>query len=112
MGMRFDQLQFDFDRALGRLPDRHRVVLAYDTPSARRRRKFARTALSYAERVQQSVYEADLTETQLKLLTRTLAGLASDEDDIRLYPQCARCAAMRLWIGKARPPSELLLVVA
>ncbi len=91
---------------------RHRVVLAYDTPSARRRRKFARTALSYATRVQQSVYEAELTDIQLRLLSRTLGTLACDEDDIRLYPQCARCASMRACIGKAVAPTGLLLVVA
>lgn len=106
------QLRLDLDLTPTAPIGRHRVILAYDTPSARRRRKFARTALSYATRVQQSVYEAELTDVQLRLLSRTLSHLSCDEDDIRLYPQCTRCAAMRACIGKAIAPTGLLLVVA
>ena len=111
--MRFDQLQLNFDFPAAPGLDRHRVVIAYDTPCARRRRKFARTALSYATRVQQSVYEAELTEAQLRLLARTLGSISNAAlDDIRLYPQCARCAALRQFLGKAMPIPRPMLVVA
>ena len=113
MGMRYDQLDLNFDfNDLADL-DRHRIVIAYDTPSNKRRRKLARTALSYADRVQQSVFEAYLTDVQLRILARTLTTISNpDEDDIRIYPQCARCASLRQLIGKAMPTLAPLLVVA
>ena len=105
------QLNFDFSELPGL--DRHTVVIAYDTPSNRRRRKFARAALSYADRVQKSVYEAALTDAQLRVLARTLASLADPTaDDIRVYPQCSRCAGLSIRLGKALPPSPQSLVVA
>lgn len=88
-------------------------MIAYDTPSNKRRRKLARVALSYAERVQRSVYEAALTDAQLRVLTRTLGSVADlGADDIRLYPQCSRCAALSIRLGKAMPPALPVLVVA
>lgn len=88
-------------------------MIAYDTPSNRRRRKFARAALSYADRVQRSVYEAALTDAQLRVLTRTLGSIADlTADDIRLYPQCSRCAGLSVRLGKALPPTPQSLVVA
>ena len=70
-------------------------------------------ALSYADRVQQSVFEAYLTDIQLRILARTLTTISNpDEDDIRIYPQCARCASLRQLIGKAMPTLAPLLVVA
>lgn len=94
------QLDLPFDISASPGLERHRVVIAYDTPSDRRRRKLARCALSYAERVQQSVFEAMLTDAQVRVLTRSLLVLADQaEDDIRLYPQCQRCAGMRAVLG-------------
>jgi len=91
----------------------HRIIIAYDTPSARRRRKLARTSLSYAERVQQSVYEADLSDVQLRLLSLTLGSIIDPaEDDVCLYPQCMRCAALSRRLGKARSIAPPCLVVA
>lgn len=93
--------------------DRHRIVIAYDTPSDRRRRKLARCAESYASRVQQSVFEANLDDTQLRLFVRVLASIVdAGEDDVRLYPQCVRCAAARQLIGRAKPATAPSLVVA
>ena len=44
---------------------------------------------------------------------RTLTTISNpDEDDIRIYPQCARCASLRQLIGKAMPTLAPLLVVA
>jgi CRISPR-associated protein Cas2 len=111
--MRLDQLQLDFDFSNSPGLDRHTVVIAYDTPSNRRRRKLARVALSYADRVQRSVYEASLTDAQLRVLVRSLGSVADlGADDIRLFPQCTRCAALSLRLGKARPPAAPCLVVA
>ena len=111
--MRFDHFQLNFDLSQAAGLDRHRIVIAYDTPNNKRRRLFARTALSYATRVQQSVYEAELTEQQLRLLASCLRSIADAElDDVRVYPQCARCASLRQFLGKAAPAPRPVLVVA
>jgi len=111
--MRPQQLVLDFDLSNSPAIERHRIVIAYDTPSTRRRRKLARCALSYADRIQQSVYEAELTDAQVRVLERSLAALAvAGEDDVRLYPQCARCAAMRVVIGAPAPRPTPRLIVA
>ena len=111
--MYFNQLELNFDISQSPGIERHRIVIAYDTPCNKRRRKLARAALSYATRVQQSVYEAELTEAQLRVFARTLTSISDDElDDIRLYPQCTRCADLRQFLGRARPAAQPLLVVA
>lgn len=100
------QLDFEFSSASG--IDRHRIIIAYDTPDNRRRRRLARCARSYGDRVQQSVFEANLTDAQVRILSRTLASISvPGEDDIRLYPQCARCAALRQIIGAKVEPASL-----
>lgn len=105
------RLTFDFSSLIP--VDRHRIVVAYDTPSDRRRRQFAKIALGYTQRVQKSVYEAELTDTQARILAKVLASVAhTGEDDIRIYPQCGRCAAMRSMLGKAMPVAGPRLVVA
>ena len=111
--MRYDQFELNFDISEHPGIDRHRIVIAYDTPDHSRRRKMAKMAVSYATRVQKSVYEAMLTDAQLRILAGGMARIAdAEEDDIRLYPQCARCMELRKLIGKAMPPASPILIVA
>ena len=56
--MRFDQFQLNFDLSQAAGLDRHRIVIAYDTPNNKRRRLFARTALSYARQANRGSIEA------------------------------------------------------
>ena len=106
-------MQFNFDFSESPQLDRHQIVLAYDIPNDRRRRKIARIALSYASRVQRSVFEAHLTDAQARVLARTLQSVVDpSEDDIRLYPQCMRCASLRTMLGLARPTLAPMLIVA
>lgn len=106
-------MQFNFDFSELAQLARHQIVIAYDTPNDRRRRKFAKIALSYASRVQQSVFEAHLTDAQARVLARTFARVIDPtEDDVRLYPQCMRCASMREMLGKAAPALAPMLIVA
>ena len=54
-----------------------------------------------------------LTDAQLRILAGGMARIAdAEEDDIRLYPQCARCMELRKLIGKAMPPASPILIVA
>lgn len=77
-----------------------RVVIAYDVPDARRRRRLARAIVGRTPRIQQSVYEGDLTAEELRALAHELRRLADAADDrVLIAPLCRRCAAQRLWVG-------------
>lgn len=94
-------MQYAFDFSEQPALDRHRIVIAYDTPDNRRRRRLSRVALAYAARVQKSVYECELTDAQLRVLCKTLAlEIDAQEDDVRVYPQCLRCAALSTGLGR------------
>jgi CRISPR-associated protein Cas2 len=62
-------------------------VLAYDVVCDRRRRKVAKIAESYGQRVNDSVFECDLApKARVRLLARLSRAIESDEDAVRLYP--------------------------
>ena len=111
-------MQYAFDFSEQPSLERHRIVIAYDTPDNRRRRRLSRVALAYAARVQKSVYECDLTDAQLRVLCKPLAlEIDTGKDDVRVYPQCRRCAALSTGLGRgaaaARPMTvEPKLVIA
>lgn len=78
----------------------HRVMVAYDTPSNRRRRRLARAIHAYIPRVQQSVYQGEVTDIELRIMLKTVQCIASPEDDrLVVTPLCCRCAAGQVWIG-------------
>jgi CRISPR-associated protein Cas2 len=60
-------------------------VIAYDTPSAKRRRKLAKLLEGYGERLQWSVFECRLQPHQLRLLREGLRRIATAEDSVRLW---------------------------
>lgn len=67
------------------------VLVTYDvaveTPTGQRRlRKVAEACLAYGQRVQQSVFECSLTESQLELLKhRLLQCIDEQQDSLRIY---------------------------
>ena len=67
------------------------VLVCYDvtttTPEGRRRlRRVARVCLDYGQRVQQSVFECTLNETDLtRLRSQLLDEIETREDSLRLY---------------------------
>ncbi len=111
--LNFDQSQIVIDFEKHYLRESHRVVIAYDTPSDRRRRRFVKALNSYATRVQKSVFEAALTDVEARILTKSLRCRAHPtEDDIRIYHQCARCASMQQLLGCASRLEPPMLIVA
>lgn len=69
-------------------------VIAYDTPSAKRRRKLAKLLEGYGERLQWSVFECRLQPHELRRLREGLNRIATGEDSVRLWvvPQRAPAA--------------------
>ena len=68
-------------------------VIAYDSPSNKRRRKLAKLLEGYGERLQWSVFECRLQSHQLKRLRQMLAGIATADDSVRLWSVPQRAAA-------------------
>ena len=60
-------------------------VVAYDSPSNKRRRKLAKLLEGYGERLQWSVFECRLQPHQLRRLRQGLMGIATGEDSVRLW---------------------------
>ena len=60
-------------------------VIAYDSPSNKRRRKLAKLLEGYGERLQMSVFECRLQPHQLARLRQMLARIATADDSVRVW---------------------------
>lgn len=82
-------------------------VIAYDTPSGRRRRKLAELLMGYGQRVQWSVFECRLRRTELhRLRDRLQRLLHASEDSVRLWPIPERSCAQVIRLGRTVPPPD------
>jgi len=88
-------------------------VLAYDIADDRRRARIAKKMESVAERVQGSVFEAYLTDQELKELVKKVNRiLKENEDSLRIYSLCGPCRGKIAIHGKARvtqPPGVRII---
>jgi len=76
-------------------------VIAYDTPSNRRRRKFAQLLEGYGLRVQWSVFECELRAEQLQRLRLRLERLiVAAEDSVRFWPVPERSCQQMIHLGR------------
>ena len=67
-------------------------AISYDIRDDRRRLQVAKVLQDFGERVQLSVFEANLDPEELARLKRRVARhLNLEEDSLRLYPLCAAC---------------------
>lgn len=58
-----------------------RVLIAYDIPEDRRRSSLAKTLAGYGDRVQYSVFVADLTPVRIARLRRSIAKVIEPDED-------------------------------
>lgn len=95
------------------MSERGFYVLAYDIANDRRRAKIARALEAQAERVQESVFEAYLTQNELeKLLRKSLKWMKLEEDSLRIYPLCQACRGKARAVGAGRvtePPGVVIV---
>ncbi len=68
-------------------------VIAYDISNDRRREQAGNLLLDYGDRVQYSVYEAELTPSELQVLRTGLGAILGPDDRLAFYPLCGRCRA-------------------
>lgn len=70
------------------------VVKAYDIVMNRRRNKVVKAVMKYGGRVNLSVFECMLTDSQLEALERELWRLIDPKtDQVVIYPLCLDCYA-------------------
>jgi CRISPR-associated protein Cas2 len=95
------------------MSERSYYVLVYDIVADRRRAKIAKAMESVGQRVQYSVFEAWLTETELqKVLKRVKKVLNEKEDSLRIYRLCEACRpkVQTLGVGQVVEPPGLMIV--
>jgi CRISPR-associated protein Cas2 len=84
-----------------------RWVIAYDSPSNKRRRKLAMLLEGHGVRVQWSVFECRLRPEEFRLLNQRLGRLIQhDADSVRFWPLPATSCARIGHLGKAVATAE------
>lgn len=67
-------------------------MIAYDTPSARRRRRIVKALEQYGRRINYSVYECMLTPSQEARLLREVENIVEKgKDQVAVYRLCVDC---------------------
>lgn len=67
-------------------------AICYDITDDHRRVKVAKVLEGFGDRVQYSVFEANLEQEELDRLRKRVTSILSPEEDLlRIYPLCAGC---------------------
>lgn len=75
------------------------ILISYDVTDDQVRFRLARTLKDFGQRVQKSVFEAEIDEAELTRLRKQLSWVKLDSDDsIRLYRLCEGCVkTVQIW---------------
>lgn len=85
----------------------HTWVVAYDISDDDRRTRVAKHLEGFGERVQLSVFECRLDESELEQLRANVQALTDRrEDRIRWYPLCHGCRSGVKWQGPGGPVTD------
>lgn len=80
-----------------------KYLVAYDVQDDARRGKLAQLLLDYGDRVQYSVFEAELSAAELEVVLRRAGRLIRAADSLRFYPLCAACCGKVRVLGREQP---------
>ena len=84
-----------------------RYVIAYDIADDRRRLRVSKRLESVGERVQGSVFEADLDDRALERLMGQLKKLIDEAaDGVRFYRLCGECVRVVRVVGQSKVVAE------
>ena len=76
------------------------MVVAYDIAHGRRLNRVAKVMKDYGVRVQKSVFEVEVSPAAFaQMRRRTEAELEPEEDGVKYFPLCARCADTLIALG-------------
>jgi CRISPR-associated protein Cas2 len=80
-----------------------RYIISYDIPDTKRRTKIAKILLDFGDRVQYSVFEAELTDDLYrKMHWRLKRYLVEKTDNLKIYRLCGNCAAQSEQLGSGQ----------
>ncbi len=86
-------------------------VISYDIIDDKKRAKVADTLLDFGKRVQDSVFECELTDVYLENLVRKLKKIISPEDSIRIYSLCSQCSKSIRILGVGNITKDEFVVI-
>ena len=87
-------------------------LLTYDMTDNKRRLKLAKLLESVGLRVQGSVFEGWLTDSEIKQIREKCRSLLHTENDsLRIYPICRSCREKMILIGRGTSLPEPGLVI-
>lgn len=79
------------------------MIVAYDIADDKRLLRVAKTMLDYGVRVQKSIFEVDVTPPVFReLKDRVEKIIAWEEDGVKYFPVCERCAGTVEIIGQGQ----------
>lgn len=82
-------------------------LITYDIAEPRRLRQVAKLMEEHGVRLQRSVFECLLTPTDLQRLQRRLEKeIEEEEDGIKFFPLCKRCAQRLTELGPGADPNR------
>lgn len=77
-------------------------MVSYDISDDHRRHRIHKILEGYGERVQYSVFELNLSDSQyIAMMKEALAGIDAKTDSIRFYPLCWECQSVAEHMGNA-----------
>lgn len=84
-----------------------RVVVAYDVSNDGRRARLAAVLATWGDRLQRSVFECSLSESDLEDLLARIPGIIEPSTDaVHVFRQCLPCTEVQEQIGQAIPMME------
>ena len=87
-------------------------VVAYDTPSDKRRARIHKTLSGFGQWTQFSLFECHLTDKQyLQLRQRLDRHLKPEEDSVRFYSLCEGCLGKVQTVGGEKPGDPAVIFV-
>ena len=69
-----------------------RYVIVYDVVDDGKRTRLSNLLQDYGERVQKSVFEADLKKEEVRKILERASAWIEPEDSLRIYPVCENCS--------------------
>lgn len=68
------------------------IIVCYDIPNNKRRSKVAQTLEGFGYRVQESVFECEVSADQFgRMKQKVMKSIEAKEDSVRYYSLCANC---------------------
>lgn len=85
-------------------------IIAYDISSSDRLREIARICEKYATRIQKSVFESNMSRSDMKLLKKELKSVINkDEDSVIMYTIPISSIKAKITMGK-EPKNPYILM--